>query len=112
MVERVIVSSFSPSSLRRVHRMNPRIPLAFLYGDTEPGFMPILVDSLYAPLSAWHPHMGRVNAGYLSRARRWRKRVNVWTVNAADDMRRMCNLGVDGIITNYPDVLRDVLAEH
>jgi glycerophosphoryl diester phosphodiesterase len=35
----------------------------------------------------------------------------VWTVNAADDMRHMRDLGVDGIITNYPDVLRDVLAE-
>jgi glycerophosphoryl diester phosphodiesterase len=111
MVERVIVSSFSPSSLRRVHRMNPRIPLGFLYGSAGPGFLPLLIHWFYAPLTAWHPHLDRVNTGYLSRARRWRQRVNVWTVNAADDMRHMRDLGVDGIITNYPDVLRDVLAE-
>ena len=37
--------------------------------------------------------------------------LNVWTVNAADDMRRMRDLDVQGIITNYPDRLNQVLAE-
>jgi glycerophosphoryl diester phosphodiesterase len=111
LVERVIVSSFSPTSLRRVHRMNPRIPLGFLYESAQPGLLPLLVQRFYAPLTAWHPDMKRVDARYLSRARRQQQRVNVWTVNTADDMRRMRDLGVNGIITNYPDVLRDVLAE-
>lgn len=111
MVERVIVSSFSPSSLRRVHRLNPRIPLGFLYESAQPGWLPLLIHRFYAPLTAWHPDLKRVDAGYVSLARRRQQRVNVWTVNAADDMRRMRDLGVDGIITNYPDVLRDVLAE-
>ena len=33
----------------------------------------------------------------------------MWTVNAGQDMRRAINWGVDGIITNYPQVLRDIL---
>lgn len=33
----------------------------------------------------------------------------VWTVNDADDMRRLLEWGADGIITDRPDVLRDVL---
>jgi len=111
LVERVIVSSFSPTSLRRVHRLNPHIPLGFLYASTQPGLLPLLIHRFYAPLAAWHPDLKRVDAGYMSRARRRQQRVNVWTVNAADDMRHMRDLGVDGIITNYPDVLRDVLAE-
>jgi glycerophosphoryl diester phosphodiesterase len=35
--------------------------------------------------------------------------VHVWTVNEADDMRRMIDLGVDGIITDRPDVLLELL---
>ena len=35
--------------------------------------------------------------------------IDVWTVNAGQDMRRAIRWGVDGIITNYPQVLRDIV---
>jgi glycerophosphoryl diester phosphodiesterase len=37
-------------------------------------------------------------------------RVNAWTVNEPAEMRRLVALGVDGIITDRPDVLAGVLA--
>ncbi|WP_251150930.1 glycerophosphodiester phosphodiesterase family protein [Cellulosimicrobium sp. Marseille-Q4280] len=36
--------------------------------------------------------------------------VHVWTVNAVEDMERLIDLGVDGIVTDRADMLRDVLA--
>ena len=111
MTDRVIVSSFSPRSLRRVGKLNRHIPLGFLYGKPEPAFLPFVLRWFRVPHHALHPGFGMVHARYLERARRWGKRVNVWTVNEARDMRRMRDLEVDGIITNYPDVLRGVLAD-
>jgi glycerophosphoryl diester phosphodiesterase len=51
-----------------------------------------------------------VSDRYLARARRRGTPVNVWTVNDPDDMRRMVDHGVNGIITNHPDILGNVLA--
>ena len=109
MVDRVIVSSFVPSSLRRVRKMNPRIPLGLLYSEQETTWLPSVMRWLSVPFDALHPSFHMVHAGYVKKAQQRGRRVNVWTVNAADDMRRMRDLGVDGIITNYPDVLHAIL---
>ena len=37
--------------------------------------------------------------------------IHLWTVNDPDDMRRFLDLGVDGIVTDRPDLLNDVLEE-
>jgi glycerophosphoryl diester phosphodiesterase len=110
MVDRVLISSFSPRSLRRVRRLNRRIPLGLLYSRPAPAVLPALLRWLRLSYDALHPHYGLVDARAIARARERGQRVNVWTVNDAREMRRMCDLGVDGIITNYPDVLNHVLA--
>jgi glycerophosphoryl diester phosphodiesterase len=114
MTRRVILSSFSPGSLRRAHRLHPNIPLGFLYARSprrSPLLMPRIVHTLVVPYDALHPALSLVDAAYVAGARRWGPPVNVWTVNAPDDMRRVSALGVAGIITNYPDRLNQVLAE-
>jgi glycerophosphoryl diester phosphodiesterase len=50
-----------------------------------------------------------VNARYMRWARRRGYRVNVWTVDDPGEMRRLIGLGVNGIITNVPDMLREIL---
>lgn len=51
-----------------------------------------------------------VDARYLEIAHNLGLQVHVWTVNARADMERALDLGVDGIMTDRADVLRDVLA--
>lgn len=111
MAERVILSSFSPRSLRRLYRLAPDLARGFLYGRAEPAFLPWLLRQFYVPLAALHPQFSLVSARYAGAAHRRGLRVNAWTVNDAADMRRLRDWGVDGIITNYPDVLRGVLSE-
>jgi hypothetical protein len=35
----------------------------------------------------------------------------VWTINDAAEMRELLDMGVDGLVTDRPDLLREVLAE-
>jgi len=47
----------------------------------------------------------------VTRAHELGLRVVPWTVNDIADMRRLIDWGVDGIITDYPNRLRDVMSE-
>ncbi|MEA3339299.1 MAG: glycerophosphodiester phosphodiesterase, partial [Chloroflexota bacterium] len=106
---RVILSSFNPFSLRRAKKVNPHIPVGLLYAPDLP--LP-LRRAWLAPLfphEARHPERRMVDARYMAWARRRGYRVNVWTVDDADEMRRLIGLGVDAIITNLPDMLHEIL---
>jgi glycerophosphoryl diester phosphodiesterase len=35
----------------------------------------------------------------------------VWTVDSKNDMERLIEMGIDGIITNRPDILKDIIRE-
>lgn len=107
--ERVLFSSFNPLSLRRIKRIAPHIPVGLLYAPNLPlPLYQVLLKAL-VPHEACHPGYATVDAHYIAWARRRGYRVNVWTVDDPDEMRRLIRLGVDGIITNVPDVLRRVL---
>ncbi len=58
----------------------------------------------------WCAYHREVTAERLSAARARGLRVTVWTVNAPDDIARMIALGVDGIITDYPQRAMDMLS--
>jgi glycerophosphoryl diester phosphodiesterase len=47
--------------------------------------------------------------GFAQEARRLNMKVEVWTVNETEDMKRLLRLPVDGIMTDYPDRLLAVL---
>jgi len=105
----VLFSSFNPFSLRRAKRIAPHIPVGLLY---SPGLPLPLRHAWLAPMfphEARHPEHTMVNTHCMARARRRGYWVNTWTVDDPDDMRRLIGLGVDGIITNVPDVLRSIL---
>jgi len=129
--DRVMIQSFDWRTLQLVQQQAPKIPTVYLTlqrgsGQTiasdkatnwTAGFSPAdhggsLPRTIKAAGGAiWSPYFGDVTAALVSEAHALGLRVVVWTVNKSDDMARMIELGVDGIISDKPDLLRQVAGE-
>jgi glycerophosphoryl diester phosphodiesterase len=124
---RVSIQSFDWRTLQLVQQTAPGIETVYLTNEQganetvrrgQPGASPWFagfdVDahegSLPATVKAaggrvWSPNFRDLTQATLAQAKQLGVRVIPWTVNEVDDMRRMMAWGVDGIITDYPDVL-------
>jgi glycerophosphoryl diester phosphodiesterase len=105
LYERAIVSSFNPISLLRVKMADKRIDVGLIYAPDLPKYLSEgWFISILRP-EALHPRYDMVDEAYMAWARKKGFQVTVWTVNETRDMEQMLDLGVDGIITDRPDVL-------
>jgi glycerophosphoryl diester phosphodiesterase len=77
--------------------------------DDHGGSVPRLVAA--ANCGVWSPYYRDVTRKALAEAHALRLKVIPWTVNERADMERLIALGVDGIISDYPDRLRAVMAD-
>jgi glycerophosphoryl diester phosphodiesterase len=77
--------------------------------DDRGGSVPKLVEAAGCKVwSVYHKELGRAQ---LEVAHSLGLKVLVWTVNRTSDMQNFIKLGVDGIVTDYPDKLHRVLRE-
>jgi glycerophosphoryl diester phosphodiesterase len=109
LLDRVIVSSFNPLALRKVKQLNPWIPLGLLYSPDMP--LPLRrtwLRPLIRP-EALHPYYEMLDPATVRRAKERGYRIHTWTVDDPGTMWQLMRLGVDLIITNRPDLLRQVL---
>ncbi|MFC9176705.1 glycerophosphodiester phosphodiesterase family protein [Streptomyces sp. NPDC057107] len=106
--DRLVVQSFGADSVKRVHALRPDITTGFL-GTPAVADLP----SYAAFTDQINPSYATIGADYVAAVQRLKGahgkplRVNTWTVNNAADAAKARAYGVDGIITNYPDVVRD-----
>jgi glycerophosphoryl diester phosphodiesterase len=127
MERRVSIQSFDWRTLKLVQQLAPEIPTVHLtlqstnndtvrdgtwtaglrMGD-HGGSVPRLVKA--AGGRTWSPNAGALTQDSLKEAQELGLRVIPWTVNAPADMDRLIAWGVDGLITDYPDRLRDAMA--
>lgn len=111
LLGRCIVSSFNPVLLWRLGRMDRTIPLGLLYAPDLPFGFNRGWPRWLLRLAALHPYHEQVTPQLVQQARGRGQQINTWTVNEPADMRRLIDLGVDGIITDRPDLLTDLLID-
>lgn len=69
------------------------------------------VNGSAAQVPPLHGRLRVVDHRFVRLAHRWGLEVHPWTVDDAQEMRALLDLGVDGLVTDRPDVLRTVLIE-
>lgn len=129
--DRVMVQSFDWRTLQLVQKIAPAIPTVYLTlqagksptvsldkaSNWMAGFNPAehgnsLPRTIKAAGGAiWSPYFGDVNPAVISESHDLGLKVVVWTVNKSADMARLIEMGVDGIISDHPELLREVAGD-
>lgn len=127
MAQRVTIQSFDWRTLQLVQKLAPGVPTAYLTIQTinndnvrdgswtaglrlaDHGSVPRMVKA--AGGTVWSPNGGALTEPLLQEAQALGLKVIPWTINNPADMERLIGWGVDGIITDYPDRLREVMGQ-
>lgn len=109
--ERVVVGSFNDRVIAAFRRASPQTPTTAAMGEAvrflvlsrlgldslvRVPWQSLSVPPRYGPLPV-------ISSGLIEAAHRKGVPVHAWTINDLDEARRLAALGVDGIITDYPD---------
>jgi glycerophosphoryl diester phosphodiesterase len=108
MAERVFISSFQFSNLKRVNELDAGLVIGVLY--TLGAFAPRVERRLKGAFefTAHHPSRFGLTAARIRWCHERGRQVNAWTVNSPADLRRLMLAGVDGVITDFPAVALQV----
>lgn len=108
---RVLLSSFDPFNIRAAKRLDPSLAAAVLTSHDMPVYLREVWLAPVIPHEARHPDLVQLKRRGVAGYQRSGRRVNVWTVNEPADMREFVRQGVDGLITDVPDVASRVANE-
>jgi len=117
MTDRVQISSFNMDVIKEVKTLNPKIKTVALmsveffrtYDLNTPKTIVDHVTSLGAEIIAVNKDY--LNAKLVQEARARKVTVEVWTVDNESDIKKFVAMGVDGIISNRPDKLKEVIGK-
>jgi len=102
---RTTIQSFDFRTLKIVEREAPEIMTAYLTSGKNSD--PAKVKAAGARL--WSPDFRDLDPAKIAAARAAGLRIVAWTVNEPADIAKVLQLGIDGIISDYPDRVRDAL---
>lgn len=117
MTDKVMIGSFSSTVLEEFRRECPEVATSASTGEVSKflalhkaglarSFSPAM-QALQVPEYAGG--MQVLNADFVNAAHERNLEVHAWTVNETEDMRRLLGIGLDGIMTDYPDRLMALL---
>lgn len=104
ITERIIIQSFDFRTLQYLRKTYPAVPVAILIEDFDKRTPDQLLAALGFTPEFWSPHFSLVNPELVAYCHARNIKLVPWTVNEPEQITRLKALGVDGIITDYPDL--------
>lgn len=116
LFDKLLISSFDPDLLVYIKDIEENCKTGFLYSPDKPiTYKQVLSDQVGFAKSigadALHPHQWFVSAEMVEEAHENGIQVNPWTVNKEKDMKKLLSYGVDGLITDVPNIAKKVIEE-
>ena len=101
---RITIQSFDPRALQVMHRKYPSFTTSLLIEATDKRSLDEQLQQLGYTPKVYSPNFALVTPELLKQCHEKGMKVIPWTVNTAADIERLKKLGVDGIISDYPDL--------
>ncbi|MBI5182547.1 MAG: glycerophosphodiester phosphodiesterase [Nitrospirae bacterium] len=120
MTDNVLVVSESREAIKRFRRISKGI---IATGASVPEvrrfviFMRLRMMPLYMPaadafqIPEYHGDYHLLTEGFIEKAHKKNIKIHVWTVNKREDMERLIKMGINGIMTDYPDILAEAISK-
>lgn len=118
LFDKLIISSFDPKLLVEAKQIDENCKTGLLYSPDKKN---VYKDRLISHpidfaksigVDALHPHYIFVDKKYVNEAHKANLQVNIWTADSVRSIEKMILCGVDGIITNFPDVVNGLIEKH
>lgn len=113
--KQVILKSFDPNQLEKIRTLDKSIPLLYVYAVRIP-WLSLIIDTGISFGSVFNieaeylqPHKIFLSESFIKMAQEKNRKVIVWGVNDKDDIKHFIDAGVDGIETDYPDRVFNLL---
>lgn len=104
LAEQVIIQSFDVRTLQYLHKNYPSIKTALLIEGTDKQSFSEQLNKLGFTPDIYSPEYTIVNAGLIKSCHDKGIKIVPWTVNDKTEIEKLTASGVDGIITDYPDL--------
>lgn len=102
---RVVFQSFSEDALLRLHDMRPDIPLFRLYSFSDDAVLPPdQVERIADYATGINIPESSANKDFIEAMHVHGLKVHVYTVNEETDVKKLIDMGADGVFTNRPDI--------
>lgn len=103
--DQIIIQSFEQNSMKKFHRLMPSIPIGVLVRNNGKGITTNDLRNIAQFATFVNPKITMVNKRLVKKIHQEGLKILVWTVRNKKEAQRLQQLGVDGIITDFPECL-------
>jgi glycerophosphoryl diester phosphodiesterase len=97
-----LISSFRLQTVDRCRLVDPTVPTAWLVAEIEPGTVDEVTRRGHVAVHPWEP---TITAAQIAACHDAGLLVNGWTCNDPERFRQLASWGIDGLVTDIPDVM-------